>query len=1051
MAKDDDELKSIEKLTSQNWMQWEPLFRYNMLAHGYWGIVTGEEPCPKIKKNPLADLPIPPEVEPDDVAPVDEEPEATITRLIKNAERSQRRKDRLAIVAAHALKPTEEELAAVAKWKRKAAKIVAFIYSNVSADLRGDIQGLETPKEQYERLKSVHVVSNFLTKTGALEDLKNQRFHFGDNVDKFYANLQSSMLYAEALGNVIDNDHKNNIILNTLPKSLKEWVNGYSGRLPSQQSPIQTLTDVKFAIRKEEMMGTDDEEEEKPHRANYAAARGRGRTRGKRGNNKDRSEGRSDSKIECYNCGKLGHKAYQCKAKKKRTEDDSFSSDERKDKKDKDGKGKGKRRRSRSRSTENKKSRSRSRSSTPVQKLRRRSTATDRVRPGRKEANMAYIETDSVHSSEEEVEAKTTTDLALKRSMDERVLFAGPQQYHQSFTEWVKDSGTTDHMCSNKSFYSTYEKVSNQWVVVGNGAHLQIDGVGDCIIPCKMLDGSKANVMLPDVLHVPGLKANLVSTSALAKCGYKTTFEALKEGDHNLHGTVIDTYSNKPMFHFTSRHGLYHVDLIYHRPAEAFLMQNMSNVIKKPNRPKGRTRRARAKKLAQQEEERGPKRKRKSRKERHSKRYRYSGSNRKRHHDTSTDTSATTDFTDSSVSDSEHDYFCHSSDASFELNYVTDTSVVISSDGDPEPWIDYSSDDEPVLKTYMATKTTTRSKARKRHAARKLPLAKCGHDHDTEPALYEQVLHARLGHPHPKMLTLLSQKSNIIKLRKLRNPKLKYSCCQSCVEGRGTRVNTRRTAARRSTEVLEMIHADTAGPISPMTRKYRYFMVMVDDYTRYTTIALLHKKSEASSAIKSYQTLVETQTGKHIKRLKTDNGSEYCNHKVDDWCDTNGIFHDLSAPYTSRQAGVSERYIRTVTGKAKCMMHTAGAPPSFWDHAVLHAAYIMNRLPSEANPGKASPYELWNDGQLPDLDLLRVWGCNAYAILDKKRRDSKFGKNSLRCAFIGIDGDSTNYLLYNPKTKKVFSSANVMFDEADYSVMEELSGCKANGLGNKSE
>lgn len=223
-------------------------------------------------------------------------------------------------------------------------------------------------------------------------------------------------------------------------------------------------------------------------------------------------------------------------------------------------------------------------------------------------------------------------------------------------------------------------------------------------------------------------------------------------------------------------------------------------------------------------------------------------------------------------------------------------------------------------------------------------------------------------------------------------------------------------------------------------------MVMVDDATRYCTVALLKKKSDATAAFQAYKTRVETQTGGKIKILKTDNGTEFCNIKMDNICEEAGIYHELSAPYTSRQAGVSERFIRTLVSKAKCLMFTAGAPQSMWDYAIKMSAYIVNRLPSEANPGKASPYEMWN-GAIPDLDILRVWGCNAYAILDKTRRKGKFTKSALKCAFVGIDGDSANYMLYNPATHRVFTTPDVVFDEADFSVMEKLSGLSANGLG----
>jgi transposase InsO family protein len=71
------------------------------------------------------------------------------------------------------------------------------------------------------------------------------------------------------------------------------------------------------------------------------------------------------------------------------------------------------------------------------------------------------------------------------------------------------------------------------------------------------------------------------------------------------------------------------------------------------------------------------------------------------------------------------------------------------------------------------------------------------------------------------------------------------------------------------------------GPFShPSTSKARYVLTFIDDYSRYTWVYFLIKKSECFEHLKEFKSLVETQTEKKIKILYTDNGGDYINKDV---------------------------------------------------------------------------------------------------------------------------------------------------------------------------
>ena len=100
--------------------------------------------------------------------------------------------------------------------------------------------------------------------------------------------------------------------------------------------------------------------------------------------------------------------------------------------------------------------------------------------------------------------------------------------------------------------------------------------------------------------------------------------------------------------------------------------------------------------------------------------------------------------------------------------------------------------------------------------------------------------------------------------------------CEACLAGKQRRVPFPQKALGRSTEVLQLLHGDSCGPITPATPSgNRYFLLLVDDYSRYMCISLLPYKDAAATAIKHIQALAERKTGKKVKALRTDRGGEF--------------------------------------------------------------------------------------------------------------------------------------------------------------------------------
>lgn len=91
-------------------------------------------------------------------------------------------------------------------------------------------------------------------------------------------------------------------------------------------------------------------------------------------------------------------------------------------------------------------------------------------------------------------------------------------------------------------------------------------------------------------------------------------------------------------------------------------------------------------------------------------------------------------------------------------------------------------------------------------------------------------------------------------------------------------------------EVLQLVHSDVAGPFpTPSFSKACYVLTFIDDYSRFTCVYFLIHKSEVFDRFQDFKTRVEKQSGKVVKILHTDNGREYVNKRLEDFCTFEGI------------------------------------------------------------------------------------------------------------------------------------------------------------------
>lgn len=293
---------------------------------------------------------------------------------------------------------------------------------------------------------------------------------------------------------------------------------------------------------------------------------------------------------------------------------------------------------------------------------------------------------------------------------------------------------------------------------------------------------------------------------------------------------------------------------------------------------------------------------------------------------------------------------------------------------------------------------------------------------------YNQTLwHRRLGHLNMRSMNLL--KNSLADGITYQNSRVNKPCAQ-CVLGKQTSLPFGKSSSRAKAK-LEIIHTDLCGPMPvPSHNGAKYILTFTDDFTRKTWVYFLKAKSEVFNKFRIFQNLVEKQSDRSIKCLRSDNGKEYDNSKFHNFFDDIGVRHLTTVDYTPQQNGVAERVNRTLLEKARCMLFDANLPKSYWAEAVNHAAFLKNRSPSRAIPDH-TPEEMWS-GERTNLVNLKIFGCKAYCHLPKVKRNKLDAKSKIMI-FVGFCENSKAYRLIDPQNPTVFTKArDVIFDETSF-------------------
>ena len=222
------------------------------------------------------------------------------------------------------------------------------------------------------------------------------------------------------------------------------------------------------------------------------------------------------------------------------------------------------------------------------------------------------------------------------------------------------------------------------------------------------------------------------------------------------------------------------------------------------------------------------------------------------------------------------------------------------------------------------------------------------------------------------------------------------------------------------------------GPFTiPNISRSHWFVSLIDDCTKVTWIFLIKQKSDVSSVVSNFHSMIQNQFGVKIKIFRSNNARHYFNQILTSYFQKEGIIHESSYVNTPQQSRVAKRKNSHLLYTTRALLFQGDVPKSYWGEVVLIATYMINRLPSQILYFKA-PLEIlakfYPHVRTSSNIIPRVFGCTSFVHVHSQNRGKLYPK-AIKCVFLGYSSTQKGYTCYHPSSRKFYISTDVTFAE----------------------
>nr|GEX13574.1 putative ribonuclease H-like domain-containing protein [Tanacetum cinerariifolium] len=285
--------------------------------------------------------------------------------------------------------------------------------------------------------------------------------------------------------------------------------------------------------------------------------------------------------------------------------------------------------------------------------------------------------------------------------------------------------------------------------------------------------------------------------------------------------------------------------------------------------------------------------------------------------------------------------------------------------------------------------------------------------------------HRRLGHLNFNIMNKLVR-HNLVKGLPSKCFKNNHTCV-ACLKGKQHKASCKTKLVNSVTKPLHTLHMDLFGPTSVSSLNHKWYcLVVTDDFSRFTLTFFIKTKDETSGILRNFITEIENLKELKVKIIRCDNGGEFRNKGMNDFCSRKRIKREFNNAKTPQQNRVAEKRNKTLIEAARTMLADAKLPVTFWAEAVNTACYVQNEVLVNKSQNK-SLYELFNC-RTHAIGFLKPFGCHVM-IINTLDNLEKFDAKRDEGYFIGYSMSSKAFRVFNKRIKRVEENLHVDFLE----------------------